>query len=643
MSKSAGVNAKPLRHRFHVHDMAVPTAFFLLVFVLVASFSPKFVLSAQAESDWQHATALNGTPKYPAGFPHFDYVNPQAPKGGKARLATIGSFDTLNPVPDKGEIVSGIGLVYETLMVPSLDELPISATYGLLAEATSYPDDYSSVSFRLNPNAKWHDGVPVTPEDVVFSFNATITHSALQKQYYVNVVKAEKTGEREVTFTFDKPGNRELPKIMGEIAVYPKHWWEGTDEKGNKRDISRGTLEPPLGSGPYRVVSADPGRSILYQRVPDHWGATLNVNVGQDNFDQISYDYYRDNTVILEALKADEYDFRLENSARAWATGYENFPARDKGFFKLETFPDESSGSMQAYVVNLRRDKFKDQRVRRALNLAYDFEGANKATYYNLYFRNDSYFDGTELASSGLPQGLELEILQEVKSKFPDGFADSVFTAPYQNPVNGSDENVRANLREAVRLFKEAGYEIRGGKMVNAETSEPFTIEFLYYQQDADRQVQFWRTNLEKIGVTFNIRVVETSAYVERLRNFDYDSIIGVWGQSLSPGNEQRNYWGSASVTENGSRNYAGIAEPAIDALIDKIIFASERETLVAATRALDRVLLSKDFMVPQINYPFTRVAHWDRFGHPDPLPKYNVGFPTVWWFDGEKAARIVK
>jgi microcin C transport system substrate-binding protein len=529
------------------------------------------------------------------------------------------------------------------LMTSSLDELPISAEYGLLAEAISYPDDFSSVSFRLNANAKWHDGVAVTPEDVIFSFDAIKKHSAVAQQYYANVVKAEKTGDREVKFTFDMPGNRELPHIMGQITIYPKHWWEGTDEKGEKRDIGRGTLEKPLGSGPYRVSAADQGRAINFERVENYWGKDLNVNVGANNFDRLRYDYYRDNTVVLEAFKADAFDFRTENSARSWATGYESFPARDKGFVKLEALPDESRGSMQAYVVNLRRDKFKDQRVRRALNLAYDFEGANKATYYNLYFRNKSYFDGTELAATGLPEGLELDVLKDVKAKFPDGFADTVFTEPYANPVGGSDTAVRANLREATRLFKEAGYEVRAGKMVNAKTGEPFTIEFLYYQADADRQVQFFRNNLEKIGVTFNIRVVDTSAYIERLREFDYDMIIGVWGQSLSPGNEQREYWGSASSEKPGSRNYAGIAEPVIDEIINRIIFAKERPQLVAATKALDRVLLSKDFMVPQINYPFTRIAYWTRFGHPDPLPKYAVGFPNIWWFDDAKAAAIVK
>ena len=594
-------------------------------------------------ADWSHATALNGTPKYAAGFAHFDYVNPDAPKGGQARLAVIGSFDTFNALPEKGEAASGLALTHETLMTGSLDEVAISAEYGLLASEMKYPDDLSSVTFRLNPNAKWHDGVAVTPEDVIWSFQKSIELNTLIKAYYSTVKSAEKTADNEVTFTFNETGNRELPHIMGQLQILPKHWWEGTDAKGQKRDVSKGSLELPLGSGPYKMAAFSPGRSITYSRVPEYWGKDLNVNIGQNNFETVRFEYFRDDTVILEAFKGDQFDFRVENSAKRWVTGYETFPARDKGFAKLETFPDESRGSMQAYVVNLRRDKFKDQRVRRALNLAYDFEGANKTTYFNLYLRNNSYFAGTELAAKGLPEGKELEILKAVQTKFPASVPEAVFTTENINPINGSDENVRANLRKAVQLFKEAGYEIRGGKMVNAKTGEPFVIEFLYYSADADRQVQFWRTNLEKIGIGFDIRVVDTSAYTERVRAFDYDAIIGAWGQSLSPGNEQRNYWGSKAKDETGSRNYAGIADPAIDALIDQVIFAPDRETLVAATKALDRVLTANEFMVPQLYYPFTRIAYWDRFGHPDPLPKYAVGFPNIWWFDEAKAARIIK
>jgi microcin C transport system substrate-binding protein len=601
------------------------------------------VLAPAIAADWSHATALNGTPKYAAGFAHFDYVNPDAPKGGQARLAVIGSFDTFNALPEKGEVASGLALTHETLMTGSLDEVAISAEYGLLASEMRYPDNFSSVTFRLNPKAKWHDGVPVSPEDVIWSFQKSVELDAQIKAYYATVKSAEKTADNEVTFSFKEAGNRELPHIMGQLQILPKHWWEGNDAKGQKRDIAKGSLELPLGSGPYKMSAFSPGRSITYERVPDYWGKDLNVNVGQHNFDTVRFEYFRDDTVILEAFKGDHFDFRTENSAKRWVTGYEQFPARDKGFAKLETFPDESRGSMQAYVVNLRRDKFKDRRVRRALNLAYDFEGANKATYFNLYLRNNSYFAGTELAAKGLPDGKELEILRAIQTKFPATMPETIFTTENTNPIGGSDENVRANLKEAVRLFKEAGYEIRAGKMVDAKTGEAFVIEFLYQSADADRQVQFWRTNLEKIGVGFTIRVVDTSAYVERVRAFDYDAIIGAWGQSLSPGNEQRNYWGSKSKDEIGSRNYAGIAVPAIDALIDQVIFAPDRETLVAATKALDRVLTANEFMVPQLYYPFTRIAYWQRFGHPDPLPKYSVGFPNIWWYDEAKAALIVK
>jgi microcin C transport system substrate-binding protein len=601
------------------------------------------ILTAAEAADWSHATALNGTPKYAAGFAHFDYVNPDAPKGGQARLAVIGSFDTFNALPEKGVIASGLALTHETLMTSSLDEVAISAEYGLLASEMKYPDDFSSVTFRLNPKAKWHDGVPVSPEDVIWSFEKSVALNAKTKAYYSTVKSAEKTADNEVTFTFNEAGNRELPHIMGQLQILPKHWWEGNDAKGQKRDIAKGSLELPLGSGPYKMSAFSPGRSITYERVPDYWGKDLNVNVGQHNFATIRFEYFLDGTVILEAFKGDQFDFRIENAAKRWVTGYEQFPARDKGFVKLETFPDESRGSMQAYVVNLRRDKFKDQRIRRALNLAYDFEGANKATYFNLYFRNNSYFAGTELAAKGLPTGKELDILRAVQTKFPTIVPETIFTKEYVNPIGGTDENVRANLKEAVRLFKEVGYEIRDGKMVNSKTGEQFAIEFLYDSTDADRQVQFWRTNLEKIGVGFTIRLVDDSAYKERERSFDYDAIIKGWGQSLSPGNEQRDYWGSKSKDQIGSGNYAGIADPAIDALIDQVIFAPDRETLVAATKALDRVLTANEFMVPQLYYPFTRIAYWQRFGHPDPLPKYSVGFPNIWWFDEAKAALIVK
>ena len=602
-----------------------------------------FAGAAQAAETWTHATALNGTPRYAADFAHFDYVRPDAPKGGTARMSATGTFDSLNAYTTKGAPAAGLALVNETLMTSSLDELDISAQYGLLAIEKKHPDDFSSVSFRLDPDARWHDGKPVTVEDVIWSLEAQRANDPQVDFYYQNVTGAEETEPGVVTFTFDVTGNRELPHIMGQLTVLPKHWWTATNDKGEPRDISGGTLEPPLGSGPYRVSNVDVGRSITYERVEDYWGKDKPVNVGKHNFDTLRYEYFRDTSVLLEGFKADAYDFRAENSAKNWATGYENFAARENGSVVLETIPDESSGVMQAYVVNMRRERFKDPRVRRALNYAFDFEGANRAVYYDLYFRTASYFAGTELAAEGLPSGMELDILKAVAAEHPETFPTRVFDTVYENPVGGTPENIRNNLREAVRLFGEAGYEIRDGKMVNAATGEPFTIEFLYHSPDADRQVQFWRTQLERIGVGFSIRVVDVPTYIERLRTFDYDAVISAWGQSLSPGNEQRNYWGSESRDREGSRNYAGIADPAVDALIDRVIFAPDRETLVAATKALDRVLLANEYVIPQLFYPFERIAYWNRFGHPDPLPKYSVGFPTVWWFDEDKAASIVK
>ncbi|WP_245408240.1 extracellular solute-binding protein [Zhengella mangrovi] len=598
--------------------------------------------AARDAEAWHHATALTGTPKYPEGFSRFDYVNADAPKTGRARLASMGSFDTFNPVPTKGEAATGLGLVFETLMVSSLDELNISAEYGLLAEAIRYPADFSWVSFRMNPKARWHDGKPVTADDVVWSFEKQVELNPQVRFYYRNVVKAEVSGDGEVTFLFNVRGNRELPHIMGQLMVLAKHWWEGTGADGKQRDVAQSTLEPPLGSGPYRIGKVDAGRSITFERVKDYWGADLPSNVGQNNFDEIAYEYYRDGAVIVEALKADAYDFRLENSAKNWVTAYEPslFPGRAKGFVKLETFPDRASGSMQAFVPNLRRKKFQDWRVRRALNFAFDFETTNRTVLYDLYLRNDSYFAGTELASSGLPQGKELEILEKYRELVPE----TVFTEVYSNPVAGTDAKLRNNLREAVRLLREAGYAITDRKMVHTETGEPLTFEILDISgRNFDKIVLPYVDNLRKIGIDASYREIETSSYINRWRAFDYDMIISTWGQSLSPGNEQRNYWGSESKDREGSRNFAGIADDGIDRLIDEVIFAKDRDTLVAATRALDRALLHHNYVIPQWYYPYDRMIYWDRFGRPDPLPEYSNGFPTVWWWDADKAARIQK
>ncbi len=593
--------------------------------------------AAAQERQWKHGLSLFGDVKYPQGFKHFEYVNPQAPQGGTVRRVAFGTFDNFNQVVAgvKGSLASGLELINETLTVPALDE--VSTEYGLLAEAVSFPEDRSSVTYRLRANARWHDGRPVTPDDVIFSMQAWKQNSPQLGAYYRHVVKAEKIGEREVTFTFDGPGNRELPQIVGQLPVLAKHWWEGTDKSGNKRDITETTLEPPLGSGPYRMKDFAPGRTIAYEKFADYWGKELNVNVGSNNFAQVRYEYFRDSTVALEAFKGDQIDFRTENSAKNWATAYD-FPAvREKKVVK-EEFPITNIGVMQAFAFNIRRPKFQDPRVRRAFNFAFDFEEMNRQIFFGLYQRIASFFQGTELACSGVPQGQELAILETVKDKVPA----ELFTQPYTNPVGGDPQKVRNNLREGLALLRQAGYEIRDTKLVHTKSGEPLNVEFLTEDPTTERIALFLKPSLERMGMSVTVRTVDTAQYENRLRQFDFDIVVANWGESLSPGNEQRGYWGSQAADQPGSRNLVGIKNPAVDELINRIIFAKDRAELVAATHALDRVLLWNFYVVPQWTSGVIRTARWDRFSHPATLPKYGLSaFPMIWWWDAEKAAKV--
>ena len=594
--------------------------------------------SSASEPAWRHALSLFGEVKYPPDFKRFDYVNPEAPKGGITRMISIGTFDNFNIAVSgvKGSIAPAVGQIYETLMARSQDE--VATEYGLLAEAASHPDDFAWVIYRLRKEARWHDGRPVTPEDVIFSFEALKKNSPMYASYYRHVTKAEKVAERDIKFTFDAPGNRELPHIVGELTVMPKHYWEGNDSEGRKRDISATTLEPPLGSGPYRIGDFVAGRTVKLVRVKDYWGTALPTQVGQNNFDELRFEFFRDNSVALEAFKADQVDWIAENSAKQWATAYD-FPAMAEKRTIKEEFPVNDIGRMQAFVLNLRREQFKDVRLRRAFNFAFDFEEMNKQLFFGQYTRINSYFYGTELASSGLPEGEELAILETVRDKVPP----EVFTMPYQSPVGGNPEAVRSNLRESLRLLKEAGYEIKDHKLVDA-AGKPITVEILVQEPAYERIALFYKPSLERLGVTTSIRIVDSAQYENRERSFDYDMIFDTWGESLSPGNEQREYWGSQAADVSGSRNTAGIKNPAVDSLIDRVIFAKSRSELLAATKALDRVLLWNFYVVPQYSYPFSRYARWDRFSHAEPLPKYaNSGLPSLWWFDAEKAARIGK
>jgi microcin C transport system substrate-binding protein len=590
---------------------------------------------AQDEPVHRHSLSLIGEPKYPADFTHFDFVNPDAPKGGVVRMADVGSFDSLNPVLYKGETAGGLGLVYENLMADSLDEP--STSYGLIAEWASYPADYSSVTFKLRDAARWHDGKPITPEDVIYSLEVNKAANPRMGLYYKNVSRAEATGPNEVTFYFDVKNNRELPMIMGQLTILPKHWWTGKDANGNQRDPMKTTLESPLGSGPYRIKEVKPGRSIAYERVKDYWAKDLPVNKGQWNYDEVRFEYYRDETVAFESFKAGNLDYWQETSAKNWATAYD-FAAVRNGFVKRQEVTVERSQPMQCFVLNLRRPQFEDRRVRQAFNLAFDFEWANKNLFYGQYARVGSYFQGSELAApEAPPAGRELEILNAVK----DGVPSEVFTEVHTNPVNDNPDSMRANLRKAVELLKEAGWEVKNGVLTNVQTGQPMRVEFLLVSPLFERIVQPYLRNLERLGIKGTIRMVDSAQYTRRLNGFDYDVVVGNFAQSDSPGNEQRDFWGSEAADREGSMNLIGVKSPAIDKLIDHVIFAKDRDELVAATNALDRVLLWNDFVVPQWYSPKVRIAYWNRYGQPEKLPALTPGFLQVWWYDQTLAAKL--
>ncbi len=598
--------------------------------ILAAAAASSLFAPASAEEtapEWRIGISTVGDLKYQPGFAHFDYVNPKAPKGGTLRLSHAGTFDTFNPLLAKGEAAVGVDLVFDTLMKSSEDE--VTTSYGLLAEGVSYPDDISSATFRLRPEAKWADGQPVTPEDVIFSFEKAIEHNPLYTNYYQHVISAEKSGERDVTFRFDEKNNRELPQILGQFPVVPKHWWEGKDAAGKQRDIARTTLEPVMGSGPYRIAAFSPGATITYELRDDYWGKDLNVNVGQNNFGRIEYSFFGDRNVEFEAFRGGNVDYWFENQASRWATSYD-FPAVKDGRVKREEIsnPYRGTGIMQALVPNMRKEMFKDERVREALGYAFDFEELNKTNFFGQYKRINSFFFGTELASSGLPEGKELEILNEFKDQVPP----SVFTEPFENPVGGEPGRQRDNLRKAVALLKDAGYVLKGNRMVKADTGEPFSFEILINSPAMERVVLPFSNNLKRIGIEARVRNVDPSQYTNRERAFDYDMTVQVWAQSLHPGNEQGDYWGSATVSREGSKNYAGIADPAIDALIKRVVFAKDREELVAATKALDRVLLAHHYVIPMYSRMAAPIAYWNRITRPAELPTYGLGFPDAWW-----------
>lgn len=572
-----------------------------------------------------HALAMHGAPKYEPGFTHFDYVNPDAPKGGTLRLGTTGSFDSFNPYVLRGD--PGPSDSIESLLTPSADE-PFTE-YGLIAESIEVPEDRSWVIFTLRPEARWHDGEPITVDDVIFSFETLTTKGApFYRFYYGSVAKVEKVGDRRVKFSFTEAMNRELPLIIGQMPILPKHYWES-------RDFEAPTLEPPLGSGPYKVKSFEAGRYILLERVEDYWGRDLAVNVGQENFDEIRYDYFRDESVMRQALKSGAIDFRLENQAKAWAVDYD-VPAVRDGRLKMEAIEHERPTGMQGFAFNTRREFFSDPRVRQAITYAFDFEWTNRNLFFGLYTHSESFFSNSELASRGLPQGEELEILERYRGRIPD----EVFTTEYHAPSTDGSGWPRDNLKKAFELFAEAGWVVRDMKLVNAETGRPMTFEFLLVQQNFERLVLPFKRNLARLGIDMSIRLVDQSQYINRLNEYDFDMVSGLWPQSDSPGNEQREFWGSEAAEHPGSRNTIGVSDPVVDELIELIIQAPTRESLVARCRALDRVLLWGHYVVPNWHSRADRILYWDKFSRPEVTPLQGTS-TSYWWYDEEKAARL--
>jgi len=584
---------------------------------------------APAPIERRHALSLLAPPALPPDFSAFPWVNPDAPKGGAIALTALGSYDSFNPFILRGTPAVGIGLIYDTLLAPNPDEA--SVEYANLAEYVELAADGLSVAFTLREGAHWHDGRPITAEDVAWTFGILREHGRpLFRAYYAGVAECLAESPRRVRFTFKNGDNRELALILGQISPLPRHWWEG-------RDFARPLLDPPLGSGAYRIDSFEAGRGVTYARVPEAWGRDLPTQRGQNNFDTIRYDYYRDSTVALEAFKAGRIDFRTENIARDWATAYD-FPARSAGLVKLGELRHELPTGMQAFAMNLRKPMFQDRRVRQALGLVFDFEWMNANLFYGAYARTESYFSNSDFAARGLPQGAELALLEPFRAQLPP----EVFTEEFHLPVTDGSGSNRDGTRAALRLLREAGWTIRERRLVGPQ-GQPFEFEILLNGPSFERVALPYVQALARIGMEARVRTVDPAQYQVRMDGFDYDMTVDVIPQSNSPGNEQRDFFTCATASQHGSQNIAGFCNPVVDALVDKIIAAPDLPTLTTTVRALDRVLLWNHFVIPQWHLRSFWIAYWDRFGRPAKNPRYGLGFPSSWWFDAAKDAALAE
>ena len=575
-----------------------------------------------------HGLSLFGDLKYGPDFAHYDYVEPNAPKGGLLHLGAIDSFSTVNPFTLKGDSAAGAGLPFDTLLEASADEA--DAAYGLVAGEVSLAADRRRVRFLLRPEARWHDGTPLTAADVAFSFEILTTegHPNFATEL-AGVERVETAGDHDVTFHLADPDNRKLPLIVGGMAIVSEAYFRD-------REFGETTMEPPLGSGPYRIGRVDPGRSISYERVPDYWGAALPLNVGRFNFDTILYDYYRDRTVLVEALKAGEFDFHEEFTSKVWVTGYD-IAAVDEGWLVKDVLKDNTPSGVQAFFLNTRLPKFQDRRVREALSYVFDFEWLNKNQFYGLYDRMASYFENSELAARGLPSEAELALLEPHRGAVPE----EVFTKAFVPPATDGSGNNRRNLRTARAMLKEAGWVTRDGTLVNAATGEPMTVEFLYFAPTFERIYAAFARSLERLGIAATLRLVDGAQYEERLKTHDFEITTLRFSFSLSPGAELNVFFGSATADRVGSFNMAGIKDPVVDALIGAATAATDRESLIAAARALDRVLLWGHYMIPQWYKGAHHLVYWNKFDRPALKPRYARGAVDTWWVDREKDAAL--
>ena len=584
--------------------------------------------AAADATDAAHGLSLFGDLKYGPDFAHYDYVEPNAPKGGLLHLGAIDSFSTVNPFTLKGDSAAGAGLPFDTLLESSADEA--DAAYGLVAGEVSLAADRRRVRFLLRPEARWHDGTPLTAADVAFSFEILTTegHPNFATEL-AGVERVETAGDHDVTFHLADPDNRKLPLIVGGMAIVSEAYFR-------EREFGETTMEPPLGSGPYRIGKVDPGRSISYERVLDYWGAALPLNVGRFNFDTILYDYYRDRTVLVEALKAGEFDFHEEFTSKVWVTGYD-IAAVDEGWLVKDVLKDNTPSGVQAFFLNTRLPKFQDRRVREALSYVFDFEWLNKNQFYGLYDRMASYFENSELAARGLPSEAELALLEPHRGAVPE----EVFTKAFVPPATDGSGNNRRNLRTARAMLKEAGWVTRDGALVNAATGEAMTVEFLYFAPTFERIYAAFARSLERLGIAATLRLVDGAQYEERLKTHDFEITTLRFSFSLSPGAELNVFFGSATADRVGSFNMAGIKDPVVDALIGAVTAATDRESLIAAARALDRVLLWGHYMIPQWYKGAHHLVYWNKFDRPALKPRYARGVVDTWWVDREKDAAL--